>query len=649
MQIRETLQTIQNEISGEEAYAFAEGICAYNRVQLSEGYDEAATYCANKLQKAGVTSRILTIPMEKGTRLWSQEGFDNWTCRRGMLRLTSPDEKILCDAEKMPTSLIQRSCSASLRSVPIILLDRGSDPGAYSDLDLRGALVFAPGAPYTDYRWATAERGAAGILTDYLPATFTRDRSTLPDARSYFNFFWKKDEKPCFGFVLTPRQGDALRALCRSMEDAWREKGGPRYPLCDVEIQTETAPGCAHLMEAEIPGKSGEEIVITAHLCHAKPSANDNASGCAGAMEIMAALQRLLSAGRLPSPKHGIRMLLVPEVSGTFAYLATHEERIGRMKAAINLDMIGRRQEGRSGLLGIWATPDALPSFVIDLMAYVRRLSDREAPTFNIDGHVSPFHSEIMEYNGGSDHYVYCDPTVGVPCITFMQWLDQNYHTSSDVQENLDPEMLKKSASMAACWVYALANPDLRDLPHAFSHMRERFQAVLHTGKERDLPRGISYGAFCDYETTVFRRAAEDALRFYGEEAEDLVEEQCRALQILCDLEKPKEGDENPAQAPEEETDLRVPKRNFRGPLSFVGESLDTRAEREIEKLGERYPGLYGYHSVHQLILFRVNGKRTVSEIARLVGMESRYYSEGYVSGYLDILARCGVISFVNS
>ena len=612
MQISEYIQTISQAVSGKEAYGYAGGICAYNRIPLSGGYDEAAEYCAGVLQEAGVESRVLAIPLEKGSRRWAQEGFDGWTCRSATLRITGPVQELLCDAAEIPTSLIQRSRPASLRNAPVIMLDRGSDPEAYADLDLQGAVVFAPDAPHEAYRWATARRGAAGIITDYIPPTFTKNRALLPDARSYFSFFWQRDEAPCFGFVITPRQGDALRELCRQMEEEWQQKGGERYPLCDVEIEAENTPGCAHVVEAFLPGSDEEEIIITAHLCHARPSANDNASGCAGAMAIMTALHRLLESGQLPPLNHGIRMLLVPEVSGTFAYLAAHEARIGRIKAAINLDMIGRRQEGRSGMLGIWATPDALPSFIIDLMAYVRRRSDREAPT------------------------------VGVPCITFMQWMDQNYHTSSDVLENLDPEMLHKSAAMAACWAYALASPDLRDLPHAFAHMRERFQAVLHMAVERKMAPGLTYGELCAYETDVFRQASDDALRFYGEAARPLIRAQEQALRLLAELETP----DAISPAPAAQEDTRIPRRNFRGPLSFVGGSLDAQAEQEIQALSARYPGLYGYHSVNQFILFRVDGRRTVSQIARLVGLESRYYSEGYVSGYLDVLARCGVISF---
>jgi len=642
MQVKEYIRLIGDEISGVNAYRYAAALSGYHRIPLSSGYDAAAEYCVQQLRCGGVDSRILSIPMERGSRLWSQKGFDNWTCKKGTLRLTAPVQELLCDYEKCPTSLIQRSGSASLSDVPIVMLDRGSDMAAYDDLDLANTVVFIPEVSYSSYTWAVKQKGALGMITDCIPETFTKNRTLLPDARSFFSFSWSDGETPFFGFVLSPRQGDALRKLCRETEESWQNNGSFRYPTCDIAVEAETSPGCVHIAEAYIPGTTEEEIVVTAHLCHPMPSANDNASGCAGAMEIMVVLSRLIQNGSLPKPVRGIRMLLVPEVSGTFAYLATHEASLSRIKAAINLDMIGRRQEGRSGLLGIWATPDALPSFIIDLMGYIRSLSDREAPSFNIDGHVTPFHSRIMEYNGGSDHYVYCDPSVGIPCITFMQWMDQHYHTSEDVAEHLDSEMLHKSASMAACWLYALANPDPADLPHAFAHMRQRFLETLHAATERNPVRGINFGEFCAYEASVFRLAAKDALRFYGTDVAPLVERQKAMLTALGAMEA--DGHESPLLPAQQ--DVRIPRRLLRGPLTFVGNVLSAEAEGEIAALAKTYPGLYGYHSINHFILFRVDGKRTVSEIARLVGLEGRYYSEGYVSGYLDILAKEGLVSF---
>jgi len=636
MRIKDYIEKFNAAVSGERAYRYAEGISGYNRVQVSGDIDEAADYCCDVLQKAGVESRVLRVPFGKDKYFWTQKGFDGWNCKKGILKLVSPYEEELCNYSLMPTALIQRSGSAKFDRLPIVLLDKGCSSEAYTAEELKGSIVFAPDTPYSSVTWAITEKGAKGLITDYIAETFWKKRQALPDARSYFNFFWEEDEEPYFGFVITPGQGDALKELCLRM----REEG--QRPCCEVEIETETYPGVISLVEAAIPGETEDEILLTAHLCHAKPSANDNASGCAAGIEAMRALSALIRSGEIPRPKAGIRLLLVPEVSGTYAYLATHEDRIAHIKAGLNLDMVGRRQEGRSGMLGIWATPDALPSFVIDLMAYVRRLTDTEAPSFNIDGRVTPFHSQIMEYNGGSDHYVYCDPTVGVPCITFMQWMDKSYHTSSDVIENLDPDMLKKSACMAALWCYAAAAPDSGDLPAVFSMMRERFLETLHRTDERAEKIAIGLKDMYSYETDVFCAAAADAARFYCGEEEQIRRQQ-ESLKRLAEIEQPVCSKETVKSS---FSDYRVPKRAIRGPISFVGNFLGAEAEEKTAALSKVWPGLYGYHSVNHFILFRVNGVRTVDEIAKLVGMESRYYCPEYVSGYLDILAERGVVTF---
>lgn len=652
MNIREKLDLIRAEISGRRAYRYVEAISGFNRVQLSEGYEKAADYCADAMAAEGVANTILQIPMGPGTNRWSQRGFYGWTCTKGILRLTDPYDTVLCDYEATPTSLIQRSCAASLRGIDIVLLDRGAMRSAYSAWDLRGKIVFVHDEPFQAFAWAMEQCGALGILTDYLPANFVRSKEDLPDAHCYHTFHWPgdADERRYFGFVLSPRQGETLKRLCQSMRAARAAAECGPYPKCDIEIVTKTGPGNAAVVDCSIPGTSREEIFITGHLCHPRPSANDNASGCGAAMEAMRAINGLIQKGLLPQPYRTIRMILVPEVCGTFAYLSDRADTLERIKAAINLDMVGRRQEGRSGMLGIWAPPDATPSFVIDLMAYIRSLSNREAPSFNIRGYVTPYHSQIMEYNGGSDHYVYCDPTVHIPCVTFMQWLDKNYHTSADTIENIDPEMLHKSASMAACWAYALASLSLDDIAPVFARMRERFLARLNAAAE-DPPAGFAdYSETCGYYLDTFGAACDDLLRYFPPASvSGMIDAQKAALRRLADQTADLLGPHVrgiPRAGEPSLPDERIPKRLAVGPISFIGDSLGNAAAQELFNLKSRYPDLCGYHSVDHFILFCVNGRRTVSEIARLVGFESRYYNPAYVREYLDYLKKYRVVQF---
>ena len=79
-------------------------------------------------------------------------------------------------------------------------------------------------------------------------------------------------------------------------------------------------------MEAWIPGETQEEVLMTAHLCHPRSSVNDNASGAASAIEAMGVLQSLIDEGVLEKPRRTIRLLLIPEFTGTYAYLEERPE-----------------------------------------------------------------------------------------------------------------------------------------------------------------------------------------------------------------------------------------------------------------------------------------------------------------------------------
>lgn len=637
MRITDYAALVPAFINPERAFGHVERISRFHRVQMSEGYRQAAEYCLEALKAAGVECRLLDIPLPKGARRLGQPGFDSWDCAGACLTLRGPAENVLCDYEKDPLCVIQRSYPAAAQGVEIVLAQGGEWP---EGAPLRGNILFVHDGPWEGPCKRALAEGALGVLTDYITPGYARGRREVYDGRGFFSFHWTggAGETPGLGFVLTPRQGDRLAALCRSLAAEGRR------PVCDLWLKAAMGPGHVEVVEGRIPGREAGELVVTAHLCHPKPSANDNASGCAGALELMTALSGLIQVGRLPRPRLGVTMALVPEVSGTFAYLDARKGELPRMKAVLNLDMIGRRQEGRSGMLGIMGPCDALSSFIIDLMAYVRRLTDREAPTFNIGGFVSPFHSQVLEYFGGSDQVPYGDPAIGVPGVTMMQWMDRDYHTSLDVPENIDPEMLKKSISMAAVWAYALADLKATDLPPILALNRERFLETLHRAAERKPPRGSGLGDVYAYELEVFCHGVADIRRFTGG-AEALIAEQEALLRGWMEQTR-KRMPAPPAEADGAPADTRVPVRDIAAPLTFVGEPLGAEAAGELAALKARFPGLYGYNSVDFFILSRVDGKRSVGEIARLVGMESRFYEPAYVSGYIDWLCRHGAAHF---
>ena len=102
------------------------------------------------------------------------------------------------------------------------------------------------------------------------------------------------------------------------------EKGGP--VKAHGYIKAELYEGFLDNAVATIPGETDEEVIVIAHICHPEPSANDNASGCGAAMEAARAIKKLIDDGVLTKPKRTIRFTLVPEMAGSYSYLAEREE-----------------------------------------------------------------------------------------------------------------------------------------------------------------------------------------------------------------------------------------------------------------------------------------------------------------------------------
>jgi hypothetical protein len=142
--------------------------------------------------------------------------------------------------------------------------------------------------------------------------------------------------------------------------------------------------GAIEVVEAFLPGKTDEEILITAHLCHPYSSANDNASGVAAGMEAFHALQELLQKGELEPLERGIRMIFMPEFTGTFPWLhELGEEGRKKIKAGLNLDMVGARQGEYYGPLTLSAIPDSTPNLVWDAALFVMDEIMKSAPSLS--------------------------------------------------------------------------------------------------------------------------------------------------------------------------------------------------------------------------------------------------------------------------
>ncbi|MFN8588582.1 MAG: DUF4910 domain-containing protein [Candidatus Eisenbacteria bacterium] len=239
-----------------------------------------------------------------------------------------------------------------------------------------------------------------------------------------------------------------------------------------------------------LPGPLPGEVLVTAHLCHPRPGANDNGSGVAAALESARVLAELARSGALPQERRSIRWLWMPEFTGTYAWLARRPEAADVTIAALNLDMVGEDQTQCASVQQLERPPHFAASFAEELVAAVRA----QAWT-----HPEPFAHEEVRYGGGSDHAVWLDPGVGVPCPMLIQWPDRYYHSNLDGPERCDVRSLAHAAGCGAAYALSVAAPDaalVRDLLAAIvARARRQLRLALDAAQPARAARAARFAA----------------------------------------------------------------------------------------------------------------------------------------------------------
>lgn len=664
------IKTIQSQYSGLAARDHVARIARHHRIQASPGFRAAAHEVKDMLDTLGIGGELLIVPAQEGIQYWGQQGFQEWEVRRATLHLVEPADAAtrLCDFREVKLSLIQRSAPTPPVEAEVVLLEDGTTPQEYAALDVKGKIVLTNGAVNRVRELAVEQRSALGILFDGMRANPpTRPLMDLPDARQYTSFWWRGGEKRCFGFVLSPRQGAMLRQLIRQ-----RAMDGKPPVRVRAAVDSRLYDGAMEIVSARIPGETAEEIVVVAHLCHPEPSANDNASGCGAALEAAATLHALIQQGKLPRPRRTIRFFWLPEMTGTYAYLATHEDEIPRLVAGINLDMVGEDQDQCGSVWLVEYPPESLPSYVGDLMAAIQETLADGVSNFAGNQRFSAFRHATSRFSGGSDHYILSDPTVGVPTPMLIQWPDRFYHTSEDTIDKVSPAMLAHVGVATAAYAYFLASAALPEAKWLAQEMLTRRKATLarHTQElinaalaatdaaaldlvRQRLQRKSDYWAAWQREAlaslqrlspeadAVIARAqmlAAQTLAAELQRAEDVINEQARTLGTHTSGAPSSPPDEWEAQAAR-----LVPIRVYRGPVS-VGSYLWRLDETRREEAHRWLEAHEAMQTSATLALYWADGQRSVAQIADLVEMESDSRDIEYLVRYFRLLEAVGLV-----
>jgi len=629
---REIMDAVGEEFSGLAAHRYVGEIVQYHRLQASPGYRRAAEHAYQKLMDFGLEAEILSYPAREGVTFWTQPSFQEWEAREGVLHLLEPEARKLADYREIKLSLIQRSAPFE-GEAEIVLLEDGLEAEEYEGLDPKDKVVLTKGDVRRVHYLAVEKGGAVGMIYDGIKELPGLERR-LDNALQYTSFWWYGGERKCFGFVLSPEEGERLRRSIKSGSVA----------KVRAKVISRFWDGSLEVVSALLPGESDEEVVVVAHLCHPQWSANDNASGSATILEMARTLHGLIHGSRLKKPRRSIRFLLVPEFTGTYAYLAAHEERLPKMIAGLNLDMVGESQELCGSTLVVERLPASTPAFSGDLL---ERLLEAAAEDSGAGGYPS-FRYGSSPFSGGSDHTLLSDPMVGIPSPLLIQWPDKFYHTSLDTQDKVDPQMLARVGKVAGTYAYFLALAGWEEATWLAWEMVTRFKERLvrlvqeegRTGREltRKVGRLQNQGIG---GARSLRWLADIELKGFESELSSFTRRELKNVPELREEVKPAENEW------EEQARRMVPRRLYKGAIRVTPHlrHLGSEERERWWQLEQRYGNALWY--LLPLTLYWSDGERTLHEIVDLVEMESGKRAAELLVSYCRTLSDLGLLDLL--
>ena len=646
------------EVSGTEARRTAQELTLFHRMRGSRGFRAAAERILGRMQQYGLTDvQLLALPADGsfyGTQrsrpawdadfaeLWEQERAGNaWVDTR---RIASYDTR--------PVTLAQDSASGKV-SAELVDVGAGTSEQDYEGKDVRGKLVLVSAQPGPVLPLAVDQHGAAGIVS------YAQNQETA---------WWKEDETLVrWGHLTTfpPPKTFAFMVSLRQARDWQARLVRNETVRLRAEVRAGQHPGSYDIVTAEIAGSDpalkAEEIVLSCHLDHLRPGANDNASGCSAIAEVARTLSKLIREKKIPTPRRTIRFVWPPEIEGTIALLNAQPDIPRQARTVIHLDMVGGDASITKAVFHVTRSPKSLPTFVNDVSEALGRFMNAQTTRFadtgsaayplaDPEGTKQALQAAFVDFTEGSDHEVWTEGSWRIPAIYLNDWPDRYIHTDGDEIGNLDATKLLRAAYLAAASAWYLADLDADDVPALWQVMRQHaLERTAEALRRRELLRAAGQA---DEGENLLRfhwakeKATVESIRAFADLPPDVAAD---AESFLAGLRKlAGDGGPAPAAAHPDADVVYVRAADPKGPMSGFGYGYfdDKRKASNLPAPAlADWKGLWGGGGEYVYeALNLVDGRRTVRQVRDDLAAIYGPVPIEQVAEYLKALLQIGVV-----
>jgi len=356
----------------------------------------------------------------------------------------------------------------------IVIILRGSPDG--DNPHGKFAEFTQPGLEIQNKTLKAREKGAAGVVFVSAEKSFHEDR--LSRLRHDLNFLDS-------GIPTVVVNRDAAASILTaggaslSAAEAKAKEANSAFNLKDLTIKFKTdvvkingnSANVVGVLPGSDPQLSSEYVVLGAHYDHlglggpeslaAKPEgeihhgADDNASGTTGLLEIA----RVLAAERSKVKRSIMFIAFSGEelgLLGSGAYTKNPSIPLSTTVAMLNMDMIGRLQNGSLFVGGVGTSPAWKP--------LLEKLNGTMSPTASAAGNGSGSRFQKLSFGedgfGPSDHQSFY--VRDIPVLFFFTGTHDDYHRPSDTADKINVEGLKNVAEFVREIAVSVANEPQR-------------------------------------------------------------------------------------------------------------------------------------------------------------------------------------------